>query len=87
MKVTLQSTTRIVSIKTRSDDRPGLKPLVEPIKCRVWEGQTESGIKVQALILRIAALATEDLTEFEAELQSCVAPSAAVEAFPLSMIL
>jgi hypothetical protein len=53
----------------------------------VWEGTTESGIKVQALIPWIAALATEDFAEFEAELLSSVAPSADVQAFPLSLII
>lgn len=54
MKITIESTSRIV-------DANG-------VRCRVWVGETKSGIKVQALIHGIA-LATEDLHEFERELQ------------------
>lgn len=73
MKITLESTTRIVN--------------ASGVDCRVWEGKTESGIEVQALIPRIAAFKDSDLTQFEAELQEQRAPSAAVEAFPLRMVL
>ena len=57
------------------------------IKCRVWEGVTERGIKVEVLIPRVAALADQDLSQFEAELLECKAPSAEAQAFPLRMIL
>lgn len=73
MKITIESTTRIVN--------------ASGIDCRVWEGVTERGIKVQALIPRIAAAIGEDLSQFEAELQEQKAPSAEVQAFPLRMIL
>ncbi len=73
MKVTLESTTRIVN--------------VNGIDCRVWEGETASGIYVQALIPRIAAFKEGDLSEFERELQEQKPPSAAAEAFPLRMII
>ncbi len=73
MKITIESTTRIIN--------------ASGIDCRVWEGITERGVKVQALIPRIAALAGEDLSQFEAELQEQKPPSAEVQAFPLRMIL
>ena len=73
MKITIESTSRIVN--------------ANGIDCRVWEGQTDSGIAIQALIPRIAALRDSDLSQFEAELQEQRAPSAAVEAFPLRMVL
>ena len=73
MKITIESTTRIVN--------------ASGIDCRVWEGTTERGIKVQVLVPRIAALASEDLSQFEAELQEQRKPSADVQAFPLRMIL
>jgi hypothetical protein len=72
MKITLESTTLIVN--------------VNGVDCRIWEGQTESGIKVQALIPLIAALAADDLRQFEAELKECRPPSVEA-AFPLRMIL
>lgn len=73
MKITIESTARIVN--------------ASGIDCRVWEGVTERGIKVQCLIPRIAALKDQDLSQFEAELQEKKAPSADAEAFPLRMIL
>jgi hypothetical protein len=73
MKITLESTTRIVN--------------ANGIDMRVWEGTTESGIQIQALIPRIAAYKDSDLSQFEAELKEQKAPSAAVAAFPLRMVL
>lgn len=73
MKITIESTTKIVN--------------ANGVDCRVWEGITERGIRVQCLIPRIAALADQDLSQFEAELKEQRAPSAEVEAFPLRMIL
>ena len=59
------------------------------IECRVWEGQTDKGVRVAALIPRLAAVQPEDgdLTDFEAELQEHSAPSAEIECWPLRMIL
>ena len=73
MKITIESTTRIVN--------------ASGIDCRVWEGVTERGIKVQCLIPRIAALIGQDLSQFEAELQEQKPPSADAQAFSLRMIL
>lgn len=73
MKITIESTTEIVS--------------VNGIDCRVWEGETASGIRVQALIPRIAALKTQNLAQFEMELQEQKPPAAAERAFPLRMLI
>ena len=73
MKITIWNTTKFVE--------------VDGIRCRVWEGKTESGIQVQCLVPRIAARASEDLREFERELQEQRAPSPEFNAFPLRMIL
>jgi hypothetical protein len=78
MKITIESTARIVTVNQN---------IAEGLPCRVWEGVTERGIKVQCLIPRIAALATQDLSQFVAELEEQSAPSADVQAFPLRMIL
>ena len=72
MKITIESTSRVVE--------------ASGIKCRVWEGVSEGGVKVSCLIPRIAADAEQDLAQFEAELQEHAAPSAIV-AFPLRMVL
>jgi hypothetical protein len=73
MKMTIESTSRMVR--------------VNGIECRVWEGVTERGASVQALIPRVAAHAHQDLSEFEAELQEHKPPAAAVQAFPANMVL
>lgn len=58
------------------------------IDCRVWEGQTERGVKIQCLIPRIAVKNGQDVSQFEAELKEQSAPSAdAVAVFPMRMIL
>jgi hypothetical protein len=79
MKVTLESTTQIVTIVDSTTQAT--------IPARVWEGTTDSGIKVQALITRIAAKTGQDLSQFERELQETRPPSADFQAFPLRMIL
>ena len=82
MKITIESTDKIVHAmpRNRNEQESGFL-------CRVWEGQTESGIRVQVLIPRIAAEAGQDLVQFERELQECKPPSEWVQAFPLRMII
>lgn len=80
MKITIEPTTQIVMIK------PG--PLSDGVPARVWEGQSESGIKVQCLVTRIAVSKDEPRAdEFEKELQEVKAPSPEVAAYPLRLIL
>lgn len=73
MKITIESTTKIVH--------------ANGVECRVWEGETEHGVKVQCLIPRIAARLDQDLTQFEEELKETRPPSPDFEPFPLRMIL
>ena len=77
MKITLENTTTIVTIVKDGAQIPA----------RVWCGVTDTGIKVQALITRIAADAAENLKQFDAELQGTSAPSPESCAYPLRMIL
>jgi hypothetical protein len=79
MKITIESTSRMVEISNEAG--------TSRFPARVWEGATESGIKVQCLVTRIAANAGENLEEFEQQLSECRARSVEVEAFPLRMIL
>lgn len=79
MKITIESTTKIVLVK------PGA--FTQGVECRVWEGVTAQGVKVQCLIPRIAANIGQDLSRFEKELKEHEPPSAEVAAFPLRMIL
>jgi len=78
MKITIESTTKVVQIGIGHGQH---------IECRVWEGVTERGVKVTCLIPRIAVALGEDHAEFEAELQEQRAPSAEVSTFPMRMIL
>ena len=69
--------------------KPG--PLADGVPARVWEGETESGIKVHCYITRIAIDAIDAneprTNEFYAELEECRAPSVEVINLPLSLIL
>ena len=73
MKITIESTTKIVELNN--------------VPSRIWEGRTATGIPVHCYITRIAVAKSENVSEFEQELRECVAPSPAVEAIPLRMIL
>jgi hypothetical protein len=79
MKITIESTTRIVEVT--SADGGFTMP------ARIWEGVTESGIPVQCLMTRIAAPANAGLEQFARELQEHSAPQEAWQAFPLRMVL
>ena len=80
MKITIESTSQVTLLKTSA--------LADGILCRVWEGETDSGVKVHCLIPRIAVKNDQDVTQFEAELIEQRAPSAdTVACFPLRMIL
>lgn len=70
MKITLESTSQIVQFNG--------------ISCRVWEGATESGVRVHAFIPRVAVLAGDDSSELERELKEQRPPSVV---WPLGMVL
>ena len=73
MKVTLQSTTKIVELNG--------------VPARVWEGKTDSGIPVHAFITRIACPLDADQSAFEAELVECAPPSPELEVYPARLAL
>lgn len=75
MKVTLESTTKIVELNG--------------VPARLWEGKTDTGIAVHAFITRIAVDKDEpDTQQFETELRECIPPSANVaRSYPTSLIL
>lgn len=79
MKITIESTTKIVKLISAGGDGT--------IPARVWEGQTDSGIPVHCYITRIAVAREQDTSQFERELREQKAPSAEVEAIPLRLIL
>lgn len=74
MNVQLHSTEKIVHINN--------------VPARIWEGITESGIKVHAYITRIAIDKDEPNSEqFDMELQEHQPPSIEIEAIPLRLII
>lgn len=73
MKITIESTTKLIKL--------------DGVDCRIWEGQTESGVKVHCFIPRIAAKDDQDLSQFARELEQQRAPSAEIAAIPLRMVL
>lgn len=81
MKITIESTTKLVKLETES----GLV-----VQSRVWEGKTDDGIPVHVFITRIApTIPVEDPRQavFKEQLQECKAPTAAVDCYPARMIL
>jgi hypothetical protein len=77
MEIKLHNTSRVVQLEV---DGVG-------VPARVWEGHTAKGVPVIAFITRVAAERSEDLAEFERDLQEVAVPSPAVEAWPLRMVL
>lgn len=73
MKITLESTTKIVYLNG--------------VGARIWEGTTDSGIPVHAYLTRVAVRHGEDTSQFERELQEHRAPSPEVAAIPLRLVL
>lgn len=71
MKVTLESTTKVVSIDGQAT--------------RVWEGQTESGIAVIAMVAIIGAKNEQARSKFSHELSVHKKPSASANAVPAFM--
>jgi hypothetical protein len=73
MKITVENTSKIV--------------MLNGVLARIWEGETSSGIRVQAFITRIAVAEGANDAEFQQELQQQRVPSVEAESFPLRMIL
>ena len=57
MKITLESTVTIVK--------------VNGVQARIWDGQTESGIKIFAMVCKVAVHKDLDSSEFDRELREC----------------
>ena len=65
MKITIESTTKIVTLNG--------------IECRIWEGETERGVKIHCFIPLIA-VRDQDISQFEQELLEQPAPSVEIDA-------
>lgn len=75
MKVILEPTTKIVQLE------PG------GAAARVWEGRTDSGTRVTAVVVRIAAPRAEDNTALERELSEQRPPTIDLDAWPARLVL
>ena len=82
MKIHIESTTKIVQLKTQSG---------AVVPARIWEGHTASGTPVHCFVTRICPTLTDQedqrFEEFERELLEQAKPSVEVEAIPLRLIL
>jgi hypothetical protein len=83
VNLTIYPTTKVVELTNR-DAGTGAIP------ARIWEGTTESGIRVHLIIARVAVPLDADPevhARFAAELSRMATPSADVEAYPMRLIL
>lgn len=80
MKITIESTSKIVTLKRDK--------LSDGVQARIWEGETESGIKVHCFISRVAIDENEPRqVEFINELDKCRVPSPEIQAIHSRLIL
>jgi hypothetical protein len=74
MKIIIESTSKIVWLNG--------------IQARIWEGETDSAIKIHCFITRVAIDKDEPRVEqFETELKEQRVPSAEIESYPMRLIL
>ncbi len=73
MKITIKNTDKIVHL--------------DGVPARVWEGKSESGVRVICYITRIAVAEDDNHEQFRKELNEQRSPSPEVEAIPLRLIL
>jgi hypothetical protein len=74
MRISISSTTKIVKLNG--------------VPARIWQGETESGIKVHCYITRIAIDRDETRTEeFECDLEEHEAPRLDLRVIPLNLLI
>ncbi len=73
MQVQLESTEKVVTLNG--------------VPARIWEGHTAAGVRCHAYVTRIAVSDSDDVSQFERELQEHRAPSAEIAAIPLRLVL
>lgn len=82
MKVTLESTTKVVHLVVEGDD--GTR---REVPARIWEGETANGIRCHAYITRIAVADGLDAGEFQRELVEHRRPTPEIQAIPIRLII
>ena len=73
MKITIESTTKIVELNG--------------VPARIWEGKTDDGTELHCYVTRVAVAKGQDTMQFEEQLQQHKTPTPEIEAIPLRMIL
>ena len=74
MKITIESTSKIVQLNG--------------VPARLWEGETESGIKVHCFITRVGVDKDDPrIGEFEKDLEEHSVPSPAIQSYPARLII
>ena len=74
MKITIENTDKIVTLNG--------------VPARIWEGETDSGIRVHCFITRIAVKRHDArIEEVERELQETASPSPEIAAYPSRLII
>lgn len=82
MKITIETTSKIVQLKTADGTVPA----------RIWEGKTERGTPVHCFVTRICPsipepVPEEIVSEFAKDLAEQAAPSAAVQGIPFRFFI
>lgn len=80
MKVTLESTTKIVELRIGGPTGP-------IVPTRVWQGETEHGVRIHAYVTRIAVAEGQDMAEFERDLEALAAPRPEIAALPARLVV
>lgn len=77
MRVTLESTTKIVELRIGDALVPA----------RVWQGVTDRGVQIHGYIVRIGVGLDQDMGEFERDLERQADPRADVAALPARLVI
>lgn len=78
MKVTLESTDRVVELRL---------PDGAIVPARVWQGQTANGINCHAYVTRIAVANGDDASEFARDLQEHAPARPEIAAIPTRLVI
>lgn len=90
MNIKISNTDKIVLLKRGNKCKSGKCNTVninDGIPARIWEGETDTGIKVICFVTRIAVSAHEDTEQFNKELKECKEQSDAARSIPLRIII
>jgi hypothetical protein len=78
MKITIENTDKIIELVPPHGGMP--------MQARIWEGETDTGVKVIVYVTRICIQDKEATKQFERELRRTRIPAAVVQQFPLKVI-